>query len=666
MKHIKILWLALLLVGRALAFTSPAWSVNQPIYEVNLQMFSPAGTYVELQKHLPELKALGVGIIWLMPITSRGVLKAFGSPYSVKDYRGLYTPYGSGQDLKNLIGATHRLGMHLILDWVGNHSSWDNALITEHPEFYKKDLSGNIAQAYAWPDAAQLNYDNPRLRLWMIEAMKYWLQNYDIDGFRCDVAWGVPIDFWVQARRELEKIKPVFMLAESNDPADERAFDADYDWALMGTSKVNRLTDIAQGSRPVSLIGDLVTQDSMRFSPGFMRMRFTSNHDEWKDHGTPFERFGAGLKAFAVLMSTLPGKPMIYNGQEIGWNQKEGAINWAPSTESASYRAFYTVLFHAYQDHPALSNGLWRRITLNADNSICAYLRQSGADKIIVVINLSAQRIDFKLEDPILAGSYSELFSGARYNLGPSVHTAFNPWEYRVLAGRADPVQKISELQGNLEADYEKVEAKCEDVSKIDAQLGKPEWSGPWTGLNRLSMGVAADASAQYQVRWNLDDLFVAVRVLKKKLFHDSADDTPWNDDSVEVYLDMKHERSVPYQDHDFHFIVGYHNPHLFESRGRTAGVEFADSARDDGYGIEMAIPWKVLKVSPSKNSIYGFDVSVNLADPGGVRRGVLTWCGDDQDYRDTSLFGDLVLGPECQNANKGSDQDRRLSLKPE
>ena len=194
--------------------TAPAWSLNQPIYEVNLQMFSQAGGYKELEKHLPELKSQGVGILWLMPINTRGVLKAFNSPYCVKDYRGFHAPFGGPQDFRALVAATHAQGLHLILDWVPNHTSWDNALIREHPEFYKRDAGGKISQAYGWSDVAQLDYGNQGLRAWMIEAMKSWISDYDVDGFRCDVAWGVPQDFWVQARAELDKLKPVFMLAD--------------------------------------------------------------------------------------------------------------------------------------------------------------------------------------------------------------------------------------------------------------------------------------------------------------------------------------------------------------------------------------------------------------------------------------------------------------------
>jgi glycosidase len=292
MKASRALLPALALAARLGAASPPAWSLNQPIYEVNLEMFSAEGNYRALKERLPALKALGVGILWLTPITERGRLKAFGSPYCVRDYRGLHAPFGSAAELKGLVNAAHAQGMRLILDWVGNHTAWDHPWITAHPEYYARDRQGRILQAHEWSDVAQLDYSSRPMRAEMIEAMKYWLRAFDVDGFRCDVAWGIPAEFWAAARRELDSVKPVFLLAESDSPADAAAFDADYAWSLMNSGKANLMTDVAQGRRPASEIGRMLRREARSFSPPFMRLRFTSNHDEWKDNGTPFERLG--------------------------------------------------------------------------------------------------------------------------------------------------------------------------------------------------------------------------------------------------------------------------------------------------------------------------------------------------------------------------------------
>jgi glycosidase len=617
------------------AFSPPAWSLNQPIYEVNLEMFSAEGSFKGLEARLPELKALGVGILWLMPVTARGVEKAFGSPYCVRDYRGLHAPFGSPQDLKDLVAATHRLGMHLILDWVGNHSSWDNPLIKGHPEFYAKDKFGKISQAHEWADVAQFDYSNPALRRWMIEAMKYWVTAYDIDGFRCDVAWGIPVDFWVSARSELQKTKPLFMLAEADDPADQAAFDSDYDLALMNSAKINRMTDIAKGAKPASLLGQLQRLDDRRYAKGFMRMHFTTNHDEWKDNGTPFERLNGGERAFAVLCATLPGKPLIYNGQEIGWDRQKGSIAWSGLGRSAGFKDFYTRLFREFQRNPALYAGTWREIATDQPLAICSYERRSGTSRVLVTLNLSPRQQSFELKDISASGQYTDLFSGQAVSLTSGVQARFSPWEYQVLTGTSSakpPLEADPAVTSPVEA--HQVTAACGHL----APMAEP--------ISGLAQGLSQGASAFFRAAWSQENLTVEVSVSKTPLVHDSPDESPWQDDSVEVYLDMKHDRGAPYQAHDFQYIVGYRNPRLFEAKGRSEGVRFESTEIPGGYRVRLELPWAILAVVPQAGAVYGFDVGVNLDQDGGDRDGALLWSGDDQNYRDTGLFGDIHLGP--------------------
>jgi 1,4-alpha-glucan branching enzyme len=441
MKTISIavaLFASALLPAGAQAAPPPAWSVNQPIYEVNLQTFSHGRNYKELQNRIPKLKALGIGIIWLMPITTRGVERAFGSPYCVKDYRGFHEPFGSEQDFKNLVAAVHAAGMRLILDWVPNHSSWDNALTREHKEFYKQDANGNIQQAYSWSDVAQLDYANAAMRAYMIESLKYWVAKYDIDGYRFDVAWGVPDDFWAQARAELDKGKPLFFLAEANNPKNQAAFDSNYDWELMNVVQDPVLVQIAKGAKPVAALDTLLALDRRTYPAPFMRMRFTSNHDEFGNFGTPFQRLGGAVRPMAVLMSMLPGKPLIYNGQEIGWNpsDRNAPIDW---NDTSSFLDFYGRMFRLHQTNPAVHAGIYGKIKSSKDAAVFAFTRTQDADRALVILNLSAQAQEFTLAGD-LAAAYTDVFTGQAFELKALQALSLGAWGYRVLVTQGTQV----------------------------------------------------------------------------------------------------------------------------------------------------------------------------------------------------------------------------------
>jgi glycosidase len=591
---------------------------------VNLETFSSQGGFAGLEARLGELKALGVGILWLMPIQERGVLKAFGSPYCVKDYYRLHRPYGSEADFKRLVRAIHAQGLHVVLDWVPNHSAWDNPLIKAHPEFYLHDAHGAIQQASTWTDVAQFDYRQAGLRRWMTAAMRHWVRAFDIDGFRCDVAWNVPIDFWVSARQALERDKPLFMLAESNEARDQEAFDADYDWNLMNLGPQCPLVEIAAGHRPATDIDPFVQQDLRRFKAPFTRLRYTSNHDEWKDQGTPSVRFQGGDRAFAVLTACLPGRPLLYNGQEIGWQQQKGPIDWSPSARGLSYTAFYTRLLRLRREDAALRTGRFLKLSSDQDRSIYAFVRQEGAQRVLVVLNLSPRAQDFRLKGEGLQGTYADAFSGDTRVLGPEAHLRLEPWGYELLLDSAAAV----------------LSPEPTPVPRV-APLALAACTSPFQPLGR-------GAPAAFRVRWDAQRLNVDFEFDKAPVVHLAPDDRPWEDDSVELYLDLKHDRSPDSSDADFQYIVGFGNPRLFEARGRTAGVEFSSTTGSARSLASLAIPWKLLGVRPQKGSVFGFDVAVNLDKGSGHRDASFQWSGNDQNYRDTSLFGDLKLGDAC------------------
>lgn len=296
----------------------PSWAVKSTIYEVNVRQYSTAGDFKSVTKSLPRLKRLGVSILWLMPIHPISKVKrkgTLGSPYSVADYKGINPEFGSAEDFQALIDEAHRLGMKVIIDWVANHSGWDNPWLANE-SWYHRDLNGKIISPNNdWTDVAWLDYENPQMRAAMIDAMKYWVTEFDIDGFRADVAGLVPVTFWESANTELQTIKPLFMLAEEQGTTDmlNKAFIANYNWELK-----DRINALATGlTIPVSLL-KYVNKLPSTYPTGAIPMNFITNHDENSWNGSEYRRLGAAVPAMAALTFTLPGIPLIYSGQEVG------------------------------------------------------------------------------------------------------------------------------------------------------------------------------------------------------------------------------------------------------------------------------------------------------------------------------------------------------------
>ncbi len=286
------------------------WSKNLSIYEVNIRQYTPEGTFNAFAEHLPRLKELGTDLLWLMPIHPIGEKNrkgTMGSYYAVKDYYGINPEFGTEEDFINLINKIHELEMYVIIDWVANHSAWDNELINKHPEWYKKNEEGEIVPPVPdWTDVAGFNFEIPEMQDYMIDALKYWVKDFNIDGYRCDVAGMVPVEFWNNARYELDKIKPVFMLAEADEPElHEYAFDMTYAWTMHFL-----WNEIVEGKKTVD---DLINQyetEKTKYNLSDYRMNFTSNHDENSWKGTAIERLGDATKVFAVLSVTAPGMPV--------------------------------------------------------------------------------------------------------------------------------------------------------------------------------------------------------------------------------------------------------------------------------------------------------------------------------------------------------------------
>ena len=381
------------------------------IYEVNVRQFSEAGTLAEVTRQLPRLKALGVDILWLMPIQPIGEAKrkgALGSYYSIRDYTAVHPDYGTLDDVRQLVDAAHTNGQIVILDWVANHTAWDHPWLTAHPDWYTRDENGQVidpinpetGEPWGWTDVADLNYGNDELWLAMADAMAFWLRETGMDGFRCDVAGEVPTAFWEYVRPRLEAVKPVFMLAEAEKPELANVFDMSYGWGFHHV-----MNDIASGELNADVIDAYMEDRDARFPRDHALMMFTTNHDENSWSGTVFERYGLAHKAFAVLAFTLDGMPLIYSGQEAGLDKRleffsSDPIDW----KDESLPAFYAGLLALKDQHAALAHGeaggAFVPLEFSSRNPNAYAFRRSAADSsVTVVVNLSNEAAAVVLDE---------------------------------------------------------------------------------------------------------------------------------------------------------------------------------------------------------------------------------------------------------------------------
>jgi cyclomaltodextrinase len=416
----------------------PEWSQNAAIYEANIRQFSPEGTFAVFEKYLPGLKAMGVKIIWLMPIHPIGILNrkgTLGSYYSVRDYKAINPEFGTKEDFRRLVEKIHGLGMYVIIDWVANHTAWDNVWIATNIEYYDCDSLGNpITEVKDWTDVIDLDYNNPNLRIAMIDAMQYWVEVFDIDGFRCDVAAMVPIDFWEEARQKLEQIKPLFMLAEAHQPElHQKAFDMTYGWRYK-----DLMNDIAAKRKNVRDLDKYIRRESKIYHPDDYRMLYVTNHDENSWHGTAYERLGEGTEAFIVFTYLFPGMPLIYNGQEAGLNKRlsffeKDLIPW----QEHHNRKLYTILLNLKQTNQALWNGMaggeFIRLHTSSDCQIFAFARKKSDDKIIAIFNFSDQPKTFKIKSKVLEDEYLNPLTDNALSLSSKNVFKLYKWEYLVL-----------------------------------------------------------------------------------------------------------------------------------------------------------------------------------------------------------------------------------------
>jgi glycosidase len=418
----------------------PDWSKDATVYQINLRQFTPDGTLRAAARELPRLHELGVRILWIMPIHPIGEQNRkgeLGSPYSIRDYYGVNPEFGTLDDYKDFVHRAHELGLYVILDWVANHTAWDNALATDHPDWYARDHQGDFRPTpwWDWTDIIDLDYGVLAVREYMRKAMCYWVREADIDGYRCDVAGYVPTEFWEEARLALDGIKPVFMLAEWEARDLHRsAFDATYAWSWH-----EYLHKICHGEGDVSMLFVYYSWNERAWPEDAMRMTFTDNHDKNAWEGTMYELLGDGLEAAIGLSFIGEGIPLIYNGQEAGLDKRlaffaRDPIEWREHQLGPLFKQ----LIQLKKDHRVLWNAPWGatmiRLPNNHESEVLSFVRMDGNERVLAYFNFcDGARVLRFTEESLYVGKYRDGLTGAEIELSAGEGVNVGPWGWRVL-----------------------------------------------------------------------------------------------------------------------------------------------------------------------------------------------------------------------------------------
>lgn len=412
------------------------WSYSTNVYEVNVRQYSPEGTFAAFSKSLPRLKDMGIQVLWFMPITPisiKGRLGTLGSYYAIKNYTEINPEFGTMEDFKSLVNEAHAMGFKVIIDYVANHTGNDHAWVTEHPEFYVKGDNNDPLHPHGWSDVSQLNYDVPELWKYMIDVLRFWITECDIDGYRCDMAHLVPLDFWIQAKKKISKIKDdLFWLGECEVPEYHKVFDATYTWKWMHASQ-----EFYQNRMNLQSLLTVLYKNVTEFPSNAFRVYFTSNHDENSWNGTEYEKYGDAAQLFAVFSCTWNGTPMIYSGQELPNKKRlkffdKDQIDWNGNFELHS---FYKTLLTLKSNNKSLRAGddnvLTQIISHPDDHRVFAYLRKHRSGQVLVILNCCNEGLDFEVKN--VTGVFRNVFGGDDINFETNSKVYLNAWGYLVF-----------------------------------------------------------------------------------------------------------------------------------------------------------------------------------------------------------------------------------------
>ncbi len=412
------------------------WCLRSNMYEVNVRQYTPEGTFNAFSKHLPRLKDMGVEVLWFMPITPISVKirqGTLGSYYACSDYKSVNPEFGTLQDFKTLTRQAQDLGFKVIIDWVANHTGWDHIWTTTHPEFYKRNAAGEFYDTNNWHDVIDLNYYDHAMRREMIASMEFWVKECNLDGFRCDMAHLVPLDFWKQARQHLDAIKPLLWLAETEHLNYQAAFDISYAWHWMHRSEA-----FSKGTVNTEGLNETLHEYLVK-SIQHMFLFFTANHDENSWNGTEYEKYGSAAAVMAVLSCTFPGMPLIYSGQELPNKKRlkffdKDQIAWSKDIQ---LHAFYKTLLDLRKRNRALTSLVPGSETFilhtNAPTQVIAYSRIESPAEVITILNFSATGVKCVLHSDKLNGTYTNIFDRQQFLLKKDSTIELEPWGYKVL-----------------------------------------------------------------------------------------------------------------------------------------------------------------------------------------------------------------------------------------
>lgn len=407
------------------------------IYEVNMRQYTPSGKIIEFAKHMPRLRKMGIDILWFMPLTPISIKErkgSLGSYYAAADYWKINPEFGSNSDFKDLVNQAHQLGFKVIVDWVANHTGWDHTWTSSHPEYFRRNEAGTFYERNGWEDVIDLDYSSVDMRSAMIQAMQYWIDQFDIDGFRCDMAMLVPLDFWQSARTHLDKTKPLIWLAECEDPAYLSVFDMMYGWEWMHTTAA-----VSRGQQQAAQLQQLLDKYEVYTAYGRHISLFTSNHDENSWNGTEFERYGQAAGLFAALSMLLPNSiPLIYSGQELPLKHRlkffdKDEIPWT-ITKPELENFYFTLLslrksnLNYKKFHP---NYEVNKLVDN-DKIFSLHIGVAGNEDIIGIFNLSSYETHFKLHHTSLSGVYQNVFTDGTFNPAFENNMMLAPFDFRV------------------------------------------------------------------------------------------------------------------------------------------------------------------------------------------------------------------------------------------
>ena len=424
-------------------YKNPEWSYSAVLYELNVRQFTPEGTFAAARERLPFLRSVGIDAIWLMPIYpigQQGRKGSLGSYYSIRDYKGINDEFGTAADFREFIAAAHSLGMRVLLDWVANHTARDARWLEEKPyDWYEREADGTAKVPWDWTDTAKLNYSNHDVWLGQIDAMRYWVEEFNVDGFRCDMAMLVPIEFWQEASNELHRIKSdIFMLAEAEeDNLFDHAFNMSYQWNIH-----HIMCDIAKGARRVWDMRNAIHSERAKYPREAMRMSFTSNHDENSWSGSEQSRFGAALDVMTVMTFLMPSTmPLIYTGQEVGYNHsfeffERDAIPAEAYVENRTTELYRRLTSLKHKERALAAGergGEMIEIENNAKDCMMTFVREVDGSRVVAIVNLSPYTIHADFRTGIYAGKYYDALSGERVVLDDHVERDIAPWQYQIL-----------------------------------------------------------------------------------------------------------------------------------------------------------------------------------------------------------------------------------------